>query len=70
MGGQGAGVVVPGGGAPQVTGCTIKGNTYGAVWIGDAASGGVFCGYDLRGNQRGAWEIAEGAEVTRVDNME
>ena len=66
----GAGVDVGKGGAPEVTGCTIKSNAYQAVWIRDAASGGVFRGNDLRGNQRGAWDIADGAEVTREDNRE
>ena len=64
------GVEVRDRGAPEVTGCTIKGNAYWAVWIGDASSSGVFRGNDLRGNTRGAWDIAKGAEVTRVDNRE
>ncbi len=65
-----AGVSVQESGAPEVTGCTIKGNAYQAVWIQDAASGGVFRGNDLRGNTRGAWNIAKGAKVTREENNE
>ena len=66
----GAGVEVREGSAPKVMGCTIKGNDYEAVWIMDAASGGVFHGNDLRGNERGAWNIAKGAALTRFDNRD
>ncbi len=65
-----SGVAVREGGAPEVTGCTIKGNGYEAVWIQDATGGGVFRGNDLRGNTRGAWDIADGAKVTREENTE
>ena len=64
------GVAVQEGGAPEVMGCTIRGNADAAVVILDETSGGVFRGNDLRGNGRGAWDIAEGAEVTRERNLE
>lgn len=65
-----AGVTAAKGGAPEVVGCQITGNTYKAVWIEDATSGGVFRDNDLRGNARGAWDIAEGATVERSGNTE
>ena len=65
-----AGVSVQETGAPRVTGCTIMGNGYEAVRIHDTTSGGVFRGNDLRGNRRGAWDIAKGAKVERADNQE
>lgn len=65
-----AGVRVLESGAAEVTGCTITGNGYQAVWIDDAASTGTFRDNDLRGNVRGAWDIAEGAKVERSGNKE
>ena len=65
-----AGVVVCGESTIVVTGCTINGSDQCAVLILDSASGGVFRGNDLRDHTRGAWAIAEGALVERVDNRE
>ena len=69
-GNDGVGVFISGTGASEVTDCTISRNAFEAVWIKDTAGGGVFRGNDLRGNGRGAWDIAEGAVVTRADNTE
>lgn len=67
-----AGFTIREGGRPEVRDCTITGNKYEAVWIVDAESGGVFEGNDLRGNDRGTWDIAQGAEknLTRIKNQE
>ena len=65
-----AGVASISGGRPEVAGCTIAGNGYQAIWIADAESGGTFRDNDLRGNARGAWDIAEGAVVEREGNVE
>jgi F-box protein 11 len=69
-GNGGAGVFVRTGGAIEITGCTITGNGYEAVWIADADCTGTFRDNDLRGNTRGAWDIAEGARVERSGNTE
>lgn len=69
-GNGGAGVSVRTGAASEVAGCTITGNGYEAVWIQDADSTGTFRDNDLRGNTRGAWDIAEGAKVERSGNKE
>jgi F-box protein 11 len=64
-----AGVAVQDGGNPMVTGCTITGNGYQAIWISDATGTGTFRGNDLRGNEGGAWDIAEGATVIDEGNL-
>jgi hypothetical protein len=65
-----AGVVIQQGGAPLVSGCTITDNILEAVRIEDSNSGGEFRFNDLHGNGLGAWCIADGAKLERVDNKE
>lgn len=69
-GNENAGVNVGAGSAAEVAGCMITGNGFEAVWIRDAESSGTFRDNDLRGNRRGAWDIAEGAKVTSSGNLE
>ena len=69
-GNGGAGIEVEEGSTVIVTGCAITGNDFEAVWVRDADSTGTFRNNDLRGNRRGAWDIAEGAKVERSGNIE
>lgn len=66
------GIGIGKGGAPVVRRCMITENEKEGICIEDADSGGTFEDNDLRGNNRGAWLIAEGAEknLTRRDNKE
>lgn len=63
-----AGVGVQNGGSASARGCTVTGNGYESIWIKDATSTGTFRGNDLRGNARGAWNIAKGATVIDENN--
>ena len=67
-----AGVLIADGGEASVRNCTITNNAYEAVQVFDAKSGSTFENNDLRGNGRGAWDIAPGAEanITRRNNRD
>lgn len=71
-GNEHAGVVVSDASRVDLRASTVTGNGYQAIWIADAESGGTFENNDLTGNQRGAWDIAKGAEakVVRTNNKE
>jgi parallel beta-helix repeat protein len=67
-----AGILVMDSAAPIVRDCVISKNGRAAVWINDADCSAVFENNDLRGNAKGSWRIAPGAEanITRRDNLE
>ena len=65
-----AGFEVSEGGMPDVSRCDVSDNKYYAIQVRDDASGGTFTDNDLTGNGRGAWDIAEGAKVTKSGNKE
>jgi hypothetical protein len=71
-GNEHAGIVVMDGAALIVKDCVISKNGRAAVWINDADCSAVFENNDLRGNAKGSWRIAPGAEanITRRDNLE
>lgn len=65
-GNERAGIATREDGAPTVQRCQITRNGYAAVRVSDATGGGRFIDNDLRGNTRGAWDIAKGAEKNLV----
>ena len=66
-----AGVVIIEGGDPVLRRNRITQNGYKAIWVYEGG-GGTFEDNDLRGNQLGAWDIAQDSQskVTRRNNQE